>query len=208
MSLIPNIIIKVACLCRTMCIISALKASVEPWKFNLTWESLISFLILWASIEIHRDHYRPGALFHFRIRASRRETLAWCRAILLSWEHLCHMSGLVRRWGGPCYWKAHLSRSPHSLLPSDYLISRRGKCPISVIFYFVMKVSRGCEKEEMHRKSLPWENSLACTRVCAGPTARWVDVLFTLCVHLSAFWCGRSRSFNWQVCLCIFSAFN
>lgn len=64
-----------------------------------------------------------------------------------------------------------------------YLISRRGKCAISVIFYFVMKVSGGCEKEEMHHKSPPWENRVECTLVCAALTARWVNVLFTVCLR-------------------------
>lgn len=54
-----------------------------------------------------------------------------------------------------------------SLIPSDCLISTRGKCPISVIFYFVMKVSRGCEKVETHHKSLPWENRVERTLVCS-----------------------------------------
>lgn len=68
--------------------------------------------------------------------------LAWIRAILLFWRPLCHVSGLVRRSEGPCYWKTHLSCSAHSLLSSYfYLISRREKRPISVIFYFVIKVS-------------------------------------------------------------------
>ena len=143
-------------------------------------QSLSSFLILWASIEIHRDHYRPG------VRSkSESERPTWgpqreAGPSFLSEEPLCHVSGLVRRWAAPCYWSAHLSRSPHSLPPSDYLISRRRKRPIPVIFYFVMKVSRGCEKEEMHHKSPPWENRVEWTLVCAGPTARWVDVLFTV----------------------------
>lgn len=90
-------------------------------------------------------------------------------------------------------------------MPCDCLY-RRQKFPISVIFYFVMKVSRGSEKEEMHHKSLPWEDRVGCTHVCdvrAGPTARWVDVLFTaavlsVCVHLPLrVW--RGSFFNWQV---------
>ena len=57
-------------------------------------------------------------------------------------------------------------------LTLSYLISGRGKCPISVIFYFVMKVSRGCEKEEMHYKSPPWENRVEeHTRLCRSDSS-------------------------------------
>lgn len=158
-----------------------LKASVEALKllcecaafvWNLS-ESLSSFLILWALIEIHRDLRRPRGPVQFRVRASHLGTPAWSQAPPV-WRPLCHVSGLVRGSGGPCYWKALPSRSPRSILPSCDLISSGGKSPISVIFYFVMKVSEGCEKEETCRKSPPWEN-----RLDAHSTARRVDVLFS-----------------------------
>ena len=132
---------------------------------NAHWESLSSFLILWALIEIHMDHYRLGVWSNSESSLVHQGPRNEAGVILLFWGPLCHMSGLVRRRDGPCYWKARLSHTPHSLLPYAYL-SRRGKFPISVIFYFVMKVSRGCEREEMHHKSLPGENRAECIRVC------------------------------------------
>ncbi len=122
----------------------------------------------------------PRGPVQFRIQVPHLGTPAWSQAILLVWRPLCYVSGLVGGWGGPCYWKAHLSCSPYSLLASYNQISRRGKCPISVRFYFVMKVSIGCEKQEMHHKSLPWENRVESPLICAGPIAWWVDVLFNL----------------------------
>lgn len=128
--------------------------------------------------------------------------LAWIRAIPLFWWPLCHVSGLVRRWDGPCYWKTHLSCSAHSLLSSClYLISRREKTSNFCDILLCNQSVRGCEKEEMHHKFLPWQNRVECICVCVSPTTGRVDVLFTafvLSVFTSLrFWHGQF--FNWQL---------
>lgn len=83
--------------------------------------------------------------------------------------------------------KPHLPGSPQSLLPSDRLISSRRKCPIPVIFYFVMKVSRGCEEEEAHYKSVPWENGGVHARLRRSDRSASRCFIHSVCFHLSGF---------------------
>lgn len=142
-----------------------------------------------------------------------RGGLSMNQAILLFWSPLCHVSRLVRRWDGPCYWKTHLSCSAHSLLSSYlYLISRREKRPISVIFYFAIKVSGEVKRRKCTINFYPGRTGYMC--LCQpnySLSVCFIHSLRSVCLHLSEiltwtvlYLAAKGRQSMIFFCLCFF----